>query len=133
MGSDGIATNGCRIFIRVDDLEKALRFYRDLLGHPVERVSDRWADLAPARGLTLTLEDEGPVEFHVDNFEEAAERMETAGVPVERRDRQGARSEIHRGTSSAFMTIGSSPREGPNPEWSKTYSATGGRRPRRTR
>ncbi len=50
MGSDGIATNGCRIFIRVDDLEKALRFYRDLLGHPVERVSDRWADLAPPVG-----------------------------------------------------------------------------------
>src|SRR5438093_4758255 len=91
MGSDGIATNGCRIFIRVDDLEKALRFYRDLLGHPVERVSDRWADLAPARGLKLTLEDEGPVEFHVDNFEEAAERLETAADPVEHRRRHGGK------------------------------------------
>ena len=91
MGSNSITTNGCRIFIRVDDLEKALRFYRDLLGHPVERVSDRWADLAPALGLTLTLEDEGPVEFHVDNFEEAAERLETAGFPIERRDRHGGK------------------------------------------
>ena len=41
--------------------------------------------------MTLTLEDEGPVEFHVDNFEEAAERLETAGFPIERRDRHGGK------------------------------------------
>ncbi len=86
MTSESVRTEGCRVFIHVDDLDKALEFYRDLLGHPVERVADTWADLAPARGLTLTLTDEGPIEFHVANFEIAANRLEKAGVPVERKD-----------------------------------------------
>lgn len=91
MSSAGISTKGCRVFIHVDDLAKALRFYRDLLGHPVERASGKWADLAPARGLTLTVEDEGPIEFHVDNFEEAADTLERAGVHVDRKDNHGGK------------------------------------------
>ena len=81
MSSEGISTSGCRVFIHVADLEKAIRFYRDLLGHPVERAAAKWADLAPPGGVTLTVEDEGPIEFHADDLEAAADRLEQSVVP----------------------------------------------------
>src|SRR3989442_1467583 len=86
MGSTSISTKGCRVFVRVDDLDKALWFYRDLLGHSVKSASSKWADLAPPRGLTLTVEDEAPIEFHVDSFEKAADQLEKAGIRVDRKD-----------------------------------------------
>ncbi len=80
-----------RVFLSVDNLEKAFTFYRNVLGIPVARVASRWVDLSPMLGLTHSVEDEAPVEFHVENFLEAADRLEKAGIHVERPDGQAGR------------------------------------------
>ncbi len=67
---------------RVDNLERASRFYRDLLGIQVERYAAEWIDLSPKLGMTLSQSVEVALEFHVENFEEAAQPLEGEGIEV---------------------------------------------------
>ncbi len=71
----------------MNDLDRALKFYRDLLGVAVDRLAKDWVDLAPTLGLTLSSGDEASLEFHVDSFEEAAALLDKAGVKVQRRNK----------------------------------------------
>ncbi len=68
-----------RAFIRVDDLQKGLAFYGDLLGLPVEEVTDNYVDFP---GFSLTLRKDAPLEFHVDDFERASRQLKEANVEV---------------------------------------------------
>ncbi len=68
-----------RAFIRVDDLQKGRAFYGDLLGLPVEEVTGDYVDFP---GFSLTLRRDAPLEFHVDDFAEAAKRLREANVEV---------------------------------------------------
>ncbi len=86
------------IVLPVDDMEKGLAFYRDLLGfRVVSKGSAVWTAIETAGGqLTLwrTSEipkvalgangDRTPFEFHVEDFEAAAAILEPAGVRVHR-------------------------------------------------
>lgn len=83
-----ILSSDWRAFLPADDLEKAVAFYGDLLGLPVEHRTEGWVDFP---GFTLTLSDEAVLEFHVDDFEEAAARLEEAGVRVNRRGPHGGK------------------------------------------
>ncbi len=78
-------------FIHVRNLEQALEFYKDILGIHVKRSMSDWVDLAPVLGISLSRGDEELIEFHVDDFEEAAVRLENAGVKVERKNKHGGR------------------------------------------
>ncbi len=68
-----------RAFIRVDDLQKGVAFYGDLLGLPVERVTEDYVDFP---GFSLTLRRDAPFEFHVDNFARAAQQLRGAKVEI---------------------------------------------------
>ncbi len=68
-----------RAFIRVDDLQKGLAFYGDLLGLLVEEVTGDYVDFP---GFSLTLRRDAPLEFHVDDFGEAAKQLREANVEV---------------------------------------------------
>ncbi len=68
-----------RAFIRVDDLQKGLAFYGDLLGLPAEEVTGNYVDFP---GLSLTLRKDAPLEFHVDNFAQAALQLREANVEI---------------------------------------------------
>jgi predicted enzyme related to lactoylglutathione lyase len=50
-----------------------------------------WIDLAPVLRLSLSQEDEELIEFHVEDFEEAAGSLEQAGVKVERKNKHHGR------------------------------------------
>ena len=71
---------GFRAFVRVGDLDRALEFYRDVMGLPVERVIDN--EYVDFPGWSLTVGNEAPLEFHVEDFERAADSLEAAGVEV---------------------------------------------------
>jgi catechol 2,3-dioxygenase-like lactoylglutathione lyase family enzyme len=91
------------IILPVDDMEKGLGFYRDLLGfRVVGKGSAVWTVIETTGGqLTLwrTSEipkvavgengDGTPFEFHVENFEAAAAILESKGVRVHRRSVNG--------------------------------------------
>ena len=89
MSPSRIAVGDGHVFIHVGDLPQARAFYRDLLGIPVKRTTSDWIDLAPTLGLSLSKGDEESLEFHVDNFEETAARLEKAGVEVKRKSKHG--------------------------------------------
>ncbi len=72
-----------RAFIRVDDLQKGLAFYGDLLGLPVERVTEDYVDFP---GFSLTRVGDAPLEFHVDDFERAAQQLREANVEIHEGD-----------------------------------------------
>jgi predicted enzyme related to lactoylglutathione lyase len=91
MSSKPITVKEGHIFIPVQDLSRALKFYRDLLGIQVTRSMDNWIDLAPIVRLSLSREDEELIEFHVEDFEEAAVSLEKAGVEVERKNKHHGR------------------------------------------
>ena len=88
------------IVLPVDDMERGLAFYRDLLGfRVVGKRSAVWTAIETAGGqLTLwrTSEipkislgakgDRTPFELHVDNFEAAALILEAKGLRVQRDD-----------------------------------------------
>jgi len=78
-------------FIHVRNLERALEFYKDIVGIDVKRSESEWVDLAPILGISLSRGDEELIEFHVDDFEEAAVRLENAGVKVKRKSKHGGR------------------------------------------
>src|SRR5438477_573536 len=93
-GSVGIVHDIGHIVLPVDEMEKALSFYRDLLGlRVVGKGSPVWTVIETEGGqLTLwrTTEipkvalgpngDASPFEFHVDNFEIAASALESKGI-----------------------------------------------------
>jgi len=97
-GSVGIVQDIGHLLLPVDDMDKALAFYRDLLGfHVVGKGSPVWTVIGTKGGqLTLwrTSEipkvalgpkgDSSPFEFHVENFEDAASALESKGVRVRR-------------------------------------------------
>ena len=101
----GIVQDIGHILLPVDDMEKALAFYRDLLGfRVVGKGSPVWTVIETKGGqLTLwrTTEipkvalgpkgDSSPFEFHVENFEAAAAHLESKGIRVRR-------NEAHAGT-----------------------------------
>jgi predicted enzyme related to lactoylglutathione lyase len=89
--SKAVTVKEGHIFIPVQNLSQALRFYRDLLGIQVTRSRDDWIDLAPVLRLSLSREEEELIEFHVEDFEEAAASLEEAGVKVERKNRHHGR------------------------------------------
>lgn len=86
------------IAIPVQDMKRALGFYRDLLGLAVEGKEDAVWTVIAAKGGRLTLyrlkdfvpiaigpEGEGtPFLFHVEDFGKAAEILESKGVRVKR-------------------------------------------------
>ncbi|HKS59588.1 MAG TPA: VOC family protein [Thermoplasmata archaeon] len=92
------------VVLTVDDMEKAVEFYRDILGFPIVGRTDPVWTVVDAHGLQLTLYrlpeaprlalgadgDDSPFYFHVGNFEETAAWLESKQVRVKRIDaRQG--------------------------------------------
>ena len=86
------------LILPVDDMEKGLAFYRDLLGfRVVGKVSPVWT-VIETQGGQVTLwrtrdlakvvygpkGEDTPFEFHVENFEQAAAMLESKGVRVKR-------------------------------------------------
>jgi len=97
-GSVGIVQDIGHILLPVEDMEKALAFYRDLLGfRVVGKGSPVWT-VIETKGGQLTLwrtseipkvalgpkADSSPFEFHVENFEDAASALESKGIRVRR-------------------------------------------------
>ena len=84
--------------IGVSDMEKALQFYRDLLGFVVVGKTDPEWTVIEVPGGRLTLYAEAnlprialgkdgnvtPINLHVENFEDAASLLESKGVRVKR-------------------------------------------------
>lgn len=95
-----IVTDLGHLLIPVKDMDRALDFYRDLLGFQVEGEENPvWTVVAVGDGrLTLYRQpklpaialgpeaDWSPFELHVANFEEAADFLESQGVRVMRED-----------------------------------------------
>ena len=79
------------VFIHVNDLARAVRFYKDILGIAIQRTTRDWVDLVPKLGLSLSQGDEEFVEFHVNDIEEAISRLKKLGVKVERKSNHRAR------------------------------------------
>lgn len=92
------------LVLNVDDMDAALRFYRDTLGFAVVGAVNPIWTVVDARGVKLTLflqpkgprlafgrkKDDSPLYLHVQNFELAAKTLESAGQRVVRVDhRQG--------------------------------------------
>ena len=97
-GSVGIVQDIGHLLLPVDDMDKALAFYRDLLGfRVVGKGSPIWT-VIETKGGQLTLwrtseipkvalgpkADSSPFEFHVDNFERASLDLESKGIRVRR-------------------------------------------------
>ncbi len=80
----GLQIRDGRIFLHVEDLESAKRFYVDVLGIQLDRDRSGWIDLKPTLGLSISRGGERLIEFHVDNFEEAADILEEKGFQVTR-------------------------------------------------
>lgn len=95
-----LVTDLGHLLIPVKDMERALAFYRDILGFQVEgKENPVWTVIGvPGGRLTLyrqpqlspiALGPEGewsPFELHVANFEEAADLLESEGFRVVRED-----------------------------------------------
>ncbi len=94
----GIVHDIGHIVLPVDEMEKALSFYRDLLGFRVVGMGSPVWTVIETEGGQLTLwrtteipkvalgpkADASPFEFHVDNFEIAASALESKGIRVRR-------------------------------------------------
>lgn len=94
----GIVQEIGHIIVPVDEMKKALSFYRDVLGfRVVGKGSPVWT-VIETEGGQLTLwrtdgipkvalgpkHDASPFDFHVDNFEAAAKALESKGIRVQR-------------------------------------------------
>jgi catechol 2,3-dioxygenase-like lactoylglutathione lyase family enzyme len=101
----GVGVSGIgHVVLTVDDMDRAVGFYRDVLGFPiVGKVHPVWT-VVNAHGVELTLyrlpdsprlalgpeHDDSPFFFHVANFDDTATALEAAGIRVKRTDgRQG--------------------------------------------
>ena len=87
------------LILPVDDMEKALAFYRDLLGFRVVGKGNPVWTVVETEGGQVTLwrtrdlakvaygptGEDTPFEFHVENFEGAAAKLEANGVRLRRR------------------------------------------------
>ncbi len=80
----GLRIRDGRIFLHVEDLESAKKFYVDILGIQLDRDRSEWIDLKPTLGLSISRGGERLIEFHVDNFEKAADILEGKGFQVTR-------------------------------------------------
>ena len=86
------------LILPVDDMPKALAFYRDLLGFQVVGKGSPVWTVIEVRGGQITLwrtdklvkvaygpdHDDTPFEFHVEDFGKAADLLESNGVRVKR-------------------------------------------------
>ncbi len=86
------------LILPVDDMEKALAFYRDLLGFRVVGKGNPVWTVVETDGGQVTLwrtkdlakvaygpkGEDTPFEFHVENFEDAVTILESNGVHVKR-------------------------------------------------
>ena len=91
------------LILPVDDMRKAVAFYRDLLGfRVVGKGSPVWTVVEVDGGqVTLWRTDklskvaygpggeDTPFEFHVENFERAADLLESEGIRVKRASANG--------------------------------------------
>jgi lactoylglutathione lyase len=85
------------VYLYVADLERSVAFYRDLLGIPLEGEGD-WLEATFVDGVRFALHraHEGVetgsggvrVDFEVADVDEAARRLQEAGVPIERMMRE---------------------------------------------
>jgi len=96
--TEGLVIDIGHIIVPVEDMDRALAFYRDLLGFQVVGPPDpTWTVISvPAGQITLWrtdererigLESEGvrtPFDFHVRDFGKAADFVESNGVKVKR-------------------------------------------------
>jgi len=85
------------LLLQVGDMGEALRFYRDTLGFGVPGKVDPVWTVVTTKGAAITLfarkepvpcalrDGWSPFEFHVANFEEAANTLERAGYTVQRK------------------------------------------------
>src|SRR5712691_7381165 len=92
--SVGIVQDIGHILLPVDDMLKALAFYRDLLGFRVVGKGSAVWTVIEAQGGQVTLwrtdklakvaygpaGEDTPFEFHVEDFEKAAELLESKGI-----------------------------------------------------
>ena len=76
------------VYLYVRDLDRSLAFYRDVLGIPLEKADEHWAD-ARLDGLRFALHAGGEVDpgstwidFEVEDIDAAAEELRAAGVSV---------------------------------------------------
>jgi lactoylglutathione lyase len=76
------------VYLYVRDLDRSVAFYRDVLGLPIEKADEHWAD-ARLDGLRFALHTGERVEpgtvwidFEVDDVDAAAEHLRAAGVEV---------------------------------------------------
>jgi lactoylglutathione lyase len=86
------------VYLYVRDLQRSLRFYRDLLGLPMESDAQDadWAEAHLPGGYRFALHEIGPssatpqtpgsivVDFETDDFDAAVERLRAAGVRLGR-------------------------------------------------
>mgnify|MGYP002639103370 CR=1 FL=1 len=72
--------------IHVRDMDKAISFYKDILGFEVEYQTDEWSELKLNNKVSLALKcaaDPVPgIGFSVDNCEEATKALEEKGVEI---------------------------------------------------
>ena len=114
----GVVQDIGHILLPVDDMEKALAFYRDLLGfRVVGKGSPVWT-VIETKGGQLTLwrtseipkvalgpkADSSPFEFHVENFEDAASALESRESAFDATERTRERFGTRSGTSCEYTT-----------------------------
>lgn len=108
-----IDPTGCHTAIRVNDMRRALHFYHELVGLPIERTSGPADNPQTAwlPGVQLIHDPEArPVlgqtfdhlAFGIDNVEEVCARLDAAGYKAETPLQQRGREDVGRRLTMAF-------------------------------
>jgi predicted enzyme related to lactoylglutathione lyase len=75
--------------MHVKDMDKAVAFYRDVMGFDVEYQTDEWSELRLNDKVELSLQQTSSpgsgIGFAVDNCEEATKLMEERGATIDTR------------------------------------------------